>query len=86
MVERRSVIAGLIAGSTIVFIGTVLIAFQDAPWALFEFVYSTLGIQAQQTQLWSTFMTAIGVLTTLFGLCVIWTVVMRARNSGIKSG
>ena len=68
------------------FVGTILIVFQDAPWALLEFVYSTLGIQAQRTQLWSTFMTAIGVLTTLFGLFVIWAVVMRARNSGIKSG
>ncbi len=85
MVERRSVIAGLLFGALFVAAGTILIVFQDIPWALFEFVYGMLGIQAQRTPLWSSFMTVIGVLVTLFGLFVIWAVVMRARHSGIKS-
>lgn len=85
MVERRSVIAGLLFGALFVTVGTILIVFQDVPWAIFDFVYGILGIQPQRTPLWSSFMTVIGVVTTLFGLFIIWAVAMRARHSGIKS-
>jgi hypothetical protein len=82
MIQKRSVVLGILVGLIIVAGGLVLILAKEWLWSLFTLAYGLLGIQAQRTRMWELFTTTIGLGVAAAGLVVVWAVVMRVRNEG----
>ena len=72
MVNKRSVVAGLLAGGVVLIFGLVLIFAKGWVWSLFEMVYGMLGIQAQRSNYWEMFITTIGLGVSSLGIFLMW--------------
>ncbi|MFN2143683.1 MAG: hypothetical protein ACK2U5_24615 [Candidatus Promineifilaceae bacterium] len=81
MLDKRSVIAGMIGGGIVLGFGLALIFAKDWAWSLFVALYSMLGIQAEQTRLWEMFITTIGLGVSAVGFSLIWSVWKRRRTN-----
>jgi hypothetical protein len=82
MLDKRSVLGGLAAGSLFLAFGLVLICAKDWVWSLFLAFYSLLGIQAQRTRMWEMFITTIGLGLVALGFYLYMFIWMRGRNDG----
>lgn len=80
MVDKRSVIAGFLAGGIVVALGLALIFSKYWVWSLFEAFYSMLGIQAERTRLWEMFITTIGLGVLAIGFFMSLAVWRRWRD------
>ena len=80
MVQKRSLIAGLFIGGVVLIFGLFLMFAQDWVWSWFEFFYSMVGIQAQQSRFWSMFISTIGLAFAVVGTFQILAVWRRWRS------
>jgi hypothetical protein len=82
MLDKGSVIAGLVGGGFILAFGLALILTKGWVWSLFGAFYGLLGIQAERTRMWEMFITTIGLGVAALGLFLMWAGWMRRRNDG----
>jgi hypothetical protein len=80
MVGKRSAIAGLLLGGIILSLGLALIGSKDWVWALFDALYSVLGVQAERRRLWEMFITTIGLGVSTTGFYIILLAWKRWRE------
>jgi hypothetical protein len=81
MIQKRSVVLGLLFGAIVLAAGVALIFAKDWVWALFELLYGMLGIQSERTRMWELFITTIGLFVSASGLFVLWSVWRIRRSS-----
>ena len=81
MVQRRSVIFGILFGLIVLTIGLFFIFGKDVLWTIYQGIFYLFGLHPERTQGWEWLTTGLGILTALFGGLIIWMVLLVRKNA-----